>query len=84
MIRFLFLFTYSCSRVFLRQQRPNILFIFSDDHDADAISVYNKTLISTPGIDRLAKEGMKFNKHFVQMPFVRRQGQQFLQESFPI
>lgn len=47
------------------QQRPNILFIFSDDHDADAISVYNKTLISTPGIDRIAKEGMKFNKHFV-------------------
>ena len=47
------------------QQRPNILFIFSDDHDADAISAYNKTLISTPAIDSLAKEGMKFNKHFV-------------------
>ena len=47
------------------QQRPNILFIFSDDHDADAISTYNKTLISTPALDRLAKEGMKFNKHFV-------------------
>ena len=47
------------------QQRPNILFIFSDDHDADAISAYNKKLISTPSLDRLAKEGMKFNKHFV-------------------
>jgi arylsulfatase A-like enzyme len=47
------------------QQRPNILFIFSDDHDADAISTYNQSLISTPSLDRLAKEGMKFNKHFV-------------------
>ncbi|MDQ3683046.1 MAG: sulfatase-like hydrolase/transferase [Bacteroidota bacterium] len=37
----------------------------SDDHDADAISAYNKTLISTPNIDRLAKEGMKFTKAFV-------------------
>jgi arylsulfatase A-like enzyme len=47
------------------QQRPNIIFIFSDDHDADAISAYNNNLISTPGIDRLAREGMMFNKHFV-------------------
>lgn len=37
----------------------------SDDHDADAISAYNKSLISTPNIDRIAKEGMKFNKAFV-------------------
>lgn len=47
------------------QQRPNIIYIMSDDHDADAISAYNKTLIQTPNIDRLAKEGMKFNKAFV-------------------
>jgi arylsulfatase A-like enzyme len=46
------------------RQRPNIIFIFSDDHDADAISAYNKQLISTPGIDRISKEGMRFNKHF--------------------
>ncbi len=37
----------------------------SDDHDNDAISAYNKKFISTPNIDRLAKEGMKFNKAFV-------------------
>lgn len=47
------------------QQRPNILYIMSDDHDADAISAYNKTLISTPNIDRIAKEGMLFRKAFV-------------------
>ena len=46
-------------------QRPNIIYIMSDDHDADAISAYNKTLIQTPNIDRLAKEGIKFTKNFV-------------------
>jgi arylsulfatase A-like enzyme len=37
----------------------------SDDHDADAISAYNKSLINTPGFDRIANEGMRFNKCFV-------------------
>ncbi|HEY9362325.1 MAG TPA: sulfatase-like hydrolase/transferase, partial [Chitinophagaceae bacterium] len=47
------------------QQRPNIIYIMSDDHDADAISAYNDKLIKTPNIDRLAKEGMRFTKAFV-------------------
>lgn len=47
------------------QQRPNIIYIMSDDHDADAISAYNKTFIQTPNIDRLAKEGVKFTNAFV-------------------
>jgi arylsulfatase A-like enzyme len=37
----------------------------SDDHDADAISVYNKKFISTPNMDRIAKEGMQFTNCFV-------------------
>jgi arylsulfatase A-like enzyme len=37
----------------------------SDDHDADAISVYNKKFISTPNMDRIAKEGMRFTNCFV-------------------
>ena len=47
------------------QQRPNIIYIMSDDHDADAISAYNKRFISTPNLDRIAKEGMRFNRCFV-------------------
>src|SRR5688572_25739517 len=47
------------------QQRPNIIYIMSDDHDNDAISAYNKQFIHTPNIDRLAREGMKFNRAFV-------------------
>jgi arylsulfatase A-like enzyme len=47
------------------QQRPNIIFIMSDDHDADAISAYNKNLVHTPSIDRIAKEGVLFSRAFV-------------------
>ncbi|MBL7744267.1 MAG: sulfatase [Chitinophagaceae bacterium] len=57
----LLLFAYTVSG----QQQPNIIYIMSDDHDNDAISAYNKQFISTPNIDRIAKEGMKFNKAFV-------------------
>lgn len=41
-------------------QRPNIIFILSDDHAANAISAYNKGIehiAPTPNIDRLANEG---------------------------
>jgi len=53
------------SPVFLAAQKPNIIYIMSDDHDKDAISAYTKTLSQTPNIDRLAKEGMLFKKAFV-------------------
>ncbi len=42
-------------------QQPNILFIMSDDHAAQAISAYNKTLVETPNIDRIASEGKRFD-----------------------
>lgn len=47
------------------QPRPNIIYIMSDDHDADAISAYNKNLIQTPNIDRIANEGVKLTNAFV-------------------
>lgn len=61
LVIFLSLFTIST----YAQERPNIIYIMSDDHDADAISAYNKKLISTPNIDRIANEGILFNKCFV-------------------
>ena len=42
------------------QQRPNILFIMSDDHAYQAISAYSNKLTETPNIDRIANEGMMF------------------------
>jgi arylsulfatase A-like enzyme len=45
--------------------RPNILFVFTDDHASHAISAYGSKLNQTPNIDRLAKEGMIFRNCFV-------------------
>lgn len=44
--------------------RPNILFIMADDHAAHAISAYGSRINQTPNLDRLAKEGMRFNNCF--------------------
>jgi arylsulfatase A-like enzyme len=46
------------------QKPPNILFVFSDDHAYQAISAYNdpRGLIETPQIDRLSREGMRFDR----------------------
>jgi len=41
-------------------QRPNILFIMSDDHAYQAIGAYGSQLIKTPNIDRIAEEGLLF------------------------
>jgi N-acetylglucosamine-6-sulfatase len=47
-------------------ERPNIVFIMSDDHGKQAISCYGATaapgVVSTPGIDRIAREGIRFDR----------------------
>ena len=47
--------------------RPNIVFIFSDDHAYQAISAYNdpRKLLETPNIDRIGREGMRFDRCLV-------------------
>jgi len=46
-----------------KDERPNILFIFTDDHALNALSAYGGPLAKlapTPHLDRIAKEGMLF------------------------
>jgi arylsulfatase A-like enzyme len=45
-------------------KRPNILFIFSDDHAYQAIGAYGdpRKLIDTPNLDRIAGEGARFDR----------------------
>jgi arylsulfatase A-like enzyme len=45
-------------------ERPNIIFIMSDDHAAHAISAYGSRVNTTPNIDRLAREGMMLRRVF--------------------
>ena len=50
------------------QSKPNILFILSDDHSASFLSTYGNPDLKTPNIDKLAKEGIQFNKAFTTAP----------------
>ena len=45
--------------------RPNILFIMSDDHGYQALSCYGSRVNQTPNLDRMANEGMRFDRCFV-------------------
>lgn len=54
---------FSCNEKVVEErvrEKPNIIFIMSDDHAYQAISAYNDKLIQTPNIDRIAKEGITF------------------------
>ena len=44
--------------------RPNIIFIMTDDHAAHAISAYGSRVNKTPHLDRIAKEGALFENVF--------------------
>lgn len=64
---FLFLFL-CCANLRAADQKPNIVWLFSDDHAYQAIGAYGgrfEDLNLTPNIDRLAAEGMVFDKAYV-------------------
>jgi arylsulfatase A-like enzyme len=44
---------------------PNIVFIMTDDQRQDALSIYGNSILKTPNIDRIAREGVRFNQAFV-------------------
>ncbi len=46
-------------------RKPNIVFVFADDHAYQAISAYGSKINQTPNIDRLAEEGIRFDRCLV-------------------
>jgi arylsulfatase A-like enzyme len=49
----------------LAEQRPNVVFIFMDDHCEQALSAYDPSRITTPNLDRIANGGMRFDRCYV-------------------
>ncbi len=45
--------------------RPNIIFFLTDDQRNDTLSCAGHDIVKTPNIDRLAKEGVRFENAFV-------------------
>ncbi|MEX2235719.1 MAG: sulfatase [Cyclobacteriaceae bacterium] len=46
-------------------ERPNIIFLLTDDHRWDALGVMGNKIIQTPNLDRLAREGVFFRNAYV-------------------
>lgn len=64
MMRTCFLFLCLTLVVAHAADRPNILFILSDDLGYGEIGRYGQKMIATPNVDRLAKEGMTFTQFY--------------------
>ncbi|MDA1164061.1 MAG: sulfatase [Planctomycetota bacterium] len=54
----------TASRLSDAAERPNIVFIFTDDHACQSIGAYGSKINKTPNIDRIANEGAVFLNSF--------------------
>lgn len=48
--------------------RPNIIYILGDDHRAEQLGCVGHSVVETPNIDSLAREGVLFNNAFCTSP----------------
>ena len=58
----------SCSNKNTTHKKPNIIFIMADDLGYNELGCYGQDVIKTPGIDRIATEGIKFTQFYSGSP----------------
>ncbi len=66
----------------LAQQRPNVLFIVSDDLNND-LGTYGHPTVRSPNIDRLADRGVQFNRAYCQWPACAPSRNSFMTGLYP-
>jgi len=49
-------------------QKPNIVFIVSDDHSVPYLGCYGNPDLNTPNLDKLAAEGIRYNRAYTTAP----------------
>ena len=64
-------------------EKPNILFIISDDLTATALSCYGNKVCKTPNIDRLASQGTRFTKAYCQGTYCGPSRASFMSGYYP-
>ncbi len=65
------------------KNRPNVLFIISDDLTATALSCYGNEICRTPNIDRLAEQGTRFTLAFCNATYCGPSRASFLSGYYP-
>jgi arylsulfatase len=64
-------------------RRPNVLILYCDQLRWDAIGANGNADVKTPHLDRLAAEGLTFQRHFVQNPVCMPSRVSFLTGQYP-
>ncbi|MFW9872800.1 MAG: sulfatase [Candidatus Thorarchaeota archaeon] len=49
-------------------ERPNIIYIFSDQHRGDTLGCVDHPVVLTPNLDKIASEGVNFTKCYTNSP----------------
>lgn len=65
------------------QQRPNIVFIMTDDHARSAMSLYGNPVLTTPHLDRIGNEGLRFDQAYVTCALCLPSRASFLTGQYP-
>ena len=57
-----------CAQAIAVAEKPNVLFLLSDDHSYPFLSCYGDPNVKTPALDQLAADGIKFHRFFTAAP----------------
>lgn len=66
-----------------QMQKPNVLFLFSDQHNAKCTSYAEHPHVKTPHLDRLVKEGTLFTNAYCNNPICTPSRMSFLSSLYP-
>src|SRR5712692_7514182 len=62
---------------------PNILWIIADDHVPYVMGAYGNKQVRTPNLDKLASQGIRFDRAFCNSPVCTASRQSFLTGRYP-
>src|SRR4051794_18633554 len=62
---------------------PNVLWVCADDLAPYVVGCYGNKVVKTPNLDRLASEGMRFDRAFCNAPVCTASRQSFLTGRYP-
>lgn len=64
-------------------RKPNILFLFSDQHNSGIMSCAGHPTVRTPNLDQLAEEGIRFEHAYTNNPICTPSRVSFLSGTYP-
>src|SRR5699024_5214926 len=67
----------------IKNEKPNILWICTDQQRSDTLGCYGNDLVNTPNLDKLASSGVLFERSYSQSPVCTPSRSSFLTGRYP-